>query len=84
MVSSSRSSRGYRLPQYSADWPDLKKRVFNPKASLIGSKCVQVKGVMPKSGITPLGHHPAKPGEIIVSKKNANINQMDFHYKYHI
>ena len=48
------------------------------------AKCVQVKGVMPKSGITPLGHRPAKPGEIIVSKKNANINQMDFHYKYHI
>ncbi len=28
---------------------------------------MQVKGVMPKSGITPLGHRPAKPGENLLT-----------------
>ena len=57
--------KGYRLPQYSAYWPDLKKRVFNPKASLIGSKCVQVKGQVAFRHPT-VGHRSAKPSEIVL------------------
>lgn len=52
------------LPHYSASWPDLKKRFFNPKASLIVSKCVQVKGRVAFRHPT-VGRRPAKPGESV-------------------